>query len=122
MTAKMGALVTMEVKGIKEALADIAKYDQKIQLAVEAAIEKGVKNIGEAAQNRAPVKSGKLKKSGRAKFNKATMTGYASFSARYAHIVEFGSVTSPAQPFLFPSFQEEVPQVEKEIREAIKTP
>jgi HK97 gp10 family phage protein len=87
---------------------------------VEAAIEKGVKNIGEAAQKRVPVRSGKLKKSGRAKFDKASLTGTASFGARYAHIVEFGSVKSPARPFLFPSFQEEAPNIEKEIREAME--
>jgi HK97 gp10 family phage protein len=120
MSMKMDALTA--AGKIKEALAAIDKYDKKIRLAVEQAIEKGIKNIGRAAQSRAPVKSGKLKKSARVKMDKTTITGTAAFEARHARVVEFGSVNSRAQPFLFPAFQEEVPQVEKEIREALKKP
>ncbi|MDR3349326.1 MAG: HK97 gp10 family phage protein [Acidaminococcales bacterium] len=130
----------------------IGKYDYKVQLVAEEAINKGIKNISRLAKNRVPVRSGKLKKSGRSRFDKKNMSGRAQFNASYAHIVEFGAkghkvkpknkkamtvkgqgettLTSkeasvpalPARPFLFPSFQEEVPSIEKEIREAMKKP
>jgi HK97 gp10 family phage protein len=147
-----GDFVRTQVKGIKEALDSIGKYDCKVQLAAEEAINKGIKNINRLAKSRAPVQSGKLKKSGRAKMDKKNMSGRVQFSASYAHIVEFGAkahkvkpknkkamavkgqgettLTSkeasvparPARPFLFPSFQEEAPNIEKEIREAMKKP
>lgn len=109
----MATVKTSEVRGFKEIEALLKKLPEKTaEKVVNAALRSAANVIKKAAQDKAPVRTGALKKSLAVELDKSTKTGTtARIGAKrkiawYAHIVEFGSSHSAARPFLRPAFDE----------------
>lgn len=85
--------VRVEVIGLKEALRDVSIYDNKVWQGVGNSIKTGGRNVARLARTKAPVRTGKLKKSIKSSYksNKTTVESVVKSSARYAHLVEFGA-------------------------------
>ena len=113
------AKVTLEVRGVKETLANINLANSRVRKAVQEQVGKSALNIQREAKKRCPVDTGALR-------NSITVDFYGEMSAQigphmpYAPYVEFGTRKMPAKPYLFPAFEEERPKFEEELARAIK--
>ena len=111
--------IKLEVKGVKETLAQIDLRNKKVRQAVQEQVNKSALNIQREAKKRCPVDTGALR-------NSITVDFYGIMSAEigphmpYAPYVEYGTRKMRAQPFLFPAFEEERPKFEEELARAIK--
>ena len=137
--------VSMKVPELAAALKQIGAYDGKTAQKIEDAVSTATKNIAKGAKQRVPVLSGALKKSISSRFDKKTITGYVSAKEPYAHLVEFGhkgatvepvdkealtvngavveSAKVPnvgAKPYLRPAFEQEKPELIRNITQAVK--
>ena len=136
-------------KELQDALRSISAYDAKSRLRIEAAVEKSVKEMARLAKSRVPVKSGALKKSVFSSFRKLGCSGYFGAKAPHAHLVEFGvraAVAKPKKkealrivdtslsrfseeaeipargnrPFVRPSYEQERPELMRELKKAVQ--
>lgn len=82
--------ITPVNKELKKALKTISVYDHKSYERIEKALEDGVADVKRGAESRAPVNSGKLKKSIFTRTSKTSLVGYVGAKAPHAHLVEFG--------------------------------
>lgn len=111
--------IKLEVKGVKETLAKIDLTNAKVRKAVQEQVSKSALNIQREAKRRCPVDTGALR-------NSITVDFYGVMSAQigphmpYAPYVEYGTKKMEAQPFLFPAFEQERPNFEKGLTEAVK--
>lgn len=95
---------------------------------------KGAQDVLATAKQLAPVKSGKLRASGRARLlvdEKDTVSAIAGFSASHAHLVEFGTAqreqkstrratgSARKQPFLFPAYRMKLKSVKSRFARAL---
>lgn len=90
--------IRIEVEGIEKAIAQIKAYQGKAQIEAENALQDGAKAIMKKAKARVPVRSGRLKRSGRTRFQRNKMLAQAAFYAPHAHLVEFGAKATTVKP------------------------
>lgn len=83
---------------LNKALKQIAFYDGKTQLKVEAAISSGAKRVAADARRKVARDTGSLRKSIKSSFQKKTCTGFAKAMMPHAHLIENGVRTSVAKP------------------------
>ena len=107
-------------KEIQMNLANLADPKTMEKKVLKPAIRKGLRVILKTAKKKVPEKTGTLKKSFGVGFKKKTMIGRVGVRqksavvingknvdpAKYAHLVEFGTKTAPAHPFLRPALEE----------------
>jgi len=112
--------IKFEFKGIEETVANIKKLSPELKREIRQQVAKSALNIQKGAKDRCPVgKTGMLKAS-------ITVDFYGEMSAEigphmpYAPYVEYGTKKMEAQPFLFPAFEQERPNFEKGLAEAVK--
>ena len=86
-----GFQVKFSVPELQQAMNKMSAYDGRTAGKIEDAVSTSTKAISKGAKQRAPVRSGKLKKSISSRFDKKTITGYVSAKTPYAHLVEFGA-------------------------------
>lgn len=111
-----------------EGLADVLKQLDATPAALVAAltpvIEKHTKAMEARALSDVPVASGLLKSSIKseveAKPEKGWVFGRVGASAPHAHLVEFGTVSAPAQPFLTPAAESVRAGLESDAKAAIE--
>ena len=90
--------VYMDVPELQKTLDQIKAFDGKSRLKIEEAVSTSTKNIAKGARQRVPVRSGKLKKSIRSRFDKRAVTGYVQARQPHAHLVEFGAKGATVEP------------------------
>lgn len=83
---------------LNKALKQIAFYDGKTRLKVEAAISSGAKRVASDARRKVARDTGTLRKSIKSSFTKKNCTGYAKAMAPHAHLIENGVKKSVAEP------------------------
>ena len=93
-----GFRVYFDVPELEQTLGQLKAYDGKAALKVEEAVSTSTKNIAKGARQRVPVRSGKLKKSIRSRFDKRAVTGYVQARQPHAHLVEFGAKGATVEP------------------------
>ncbi|HBR33188.1 MAG TPA: hypothetical protein DD734_01030, partial [Firmicutes bacterium] len=93
-----GFRVYFDVPELEQTLGQLKAYDGKTALKVEEAVSASTKNIAKGARQRVPVRSGKLKKSIRSRFDKRAVTGYVQARQPHAHLVEFGAKGATVGP------------------------
>ena len=76
---------------LSKAIRSISAFDGKARLGVENAVRKGTKAIGRTARQKAPVRTGGLRKSIRTSFKSRAISGEVKAYAPHAHLVEFGA-------------------------------
>lgn len=135
---------------IRKTLNQIAFYDGKARLRVEAALAKGAHDMAKDAKAKVPVDSGVLKRSVFSNFKKVGLE--ATFGAKkpHAHLIEYGVKQSsaapkrkkamriadtiairytrksviiparPAHPFIEPAFESGVSDVVRDVKKAVQ--
>ena len=125
--------VTVKITGDKAILGSLSLMNVKGRIRLGQAVDRSSAAILVGAQARVPKRSGELAKTLRRKISPSglsatIMAGYGQLARKgkaagarargikvndgkgvYAPVVEFGSSTSPAQPFLFPALEAEKP-------------
>ncbi|MED4586669.1 HK97 gp10 family phage protein [Brevibacillus choshinensis] len=141
-------MAKLEVRGLAELTRKIAAMSPEMEKQIQKQIVTTAGKVRNAAKSRVPVRSGKLKKAIRVKYEKgklAASIGPRGKNAWYAHFVEFGTAAhatgkgsnlkrqkqhgrihpgSDAQPFLVPAWEQERPQyiadMTKLVRDVVK--
>lgn len=72
-------------------LREISAWDGKSRLKVETVLRKGTTEIAREARQRAPKRTGTLRKSIKQRFSAMRLEGQVFSELPYAHLVEFGS-------------------------------
>lgn len=97
--------INAKVDGIDKVMNKIRSYESSVQNESKKEIQRATIAIQSGATQRSPVDTGNLKNSNHYNIINGGWTGEAYNSANYAAHVEYGTWKTPAQPFLFPSFE-----------------
>lgn len=111
-----------EFKGKQQLFNKLRRLPDSVQDKVKAATLQGAEMIADDARNRVPVRSGKLKRSIKARRSEKNEFGAVAGSDEfYSRFVEFGTQKTTAQPFLFPAFKANRKRVMDNVRRSVKT-
>lgn len=109
--------VRFNIKGIKELNAKLRRIDVRVERDIDNEIKRSTLNVESAAKQRAPVDTGRLRSSIRSLLEK--LRGQVFTDVIYSKFIEFGTSRMAAQPFLFPSWEEERPRLIERIRKIL---
>ena len=137
--------VNLGIKDLERKLAEINNYGTQAQAKIHSAVQTSTTNIMLGAKRRVPVKSGELVKNITMKYDGAKNIGVVKAKSPHAHLIEYGvkavhetpstkkalkigdrfaaSANIPARkehPFMRPAFEDEKPNLIKNIEAAIK--
>ena len=113
----MAIKVTCNMQGIRELQAAIRTFDSTMQRYVHAKLVSWAEDVKTEAIRRAPVKTGHLRSSIYSLVKDWVVNIGAE--ATYALFIELGTRYLRARPYLYPSIQQYLPQLEQAISEAI---
>jgi HK97 gp10 family phage protein len=102
------------IKGLDRLNAKLAKLLPAMQEAAVEAIEQGLVEIREDAQQLAPVESGDLRDSIRTEMR--GNEGKVVVGVDYGAFVEMGTYDTEAQPYLYPAYTSNKEQIKQDIR------
>lgn len=100
----------LQVHGLDNLIRKIEGLPPELEKQIRRHILKTANKVRNNAKARVPVRTGALKKSIRAKYEKDKLSatiGPRGKNAWYAHFVEFGTVRSRAKPFMNPAWEQE---------------
>jgi len=113
----MAIKVSCNIQGIRELQAAIRTFESTMQRYVHTKLVSWAEDVKTEAIRRAPVRTGHLRDSIYALVKDWTVNIGAE--ATYALFVELGTRYLRARPYLWPSIQQYLPQLEQAISEAI---
>jgi len=113
----MAIKVTCNIQGIRELQAALHTFDSTMQRYVHAKLVGWAEEVKTEAMRRVPVKTGYLRSSIYGLVKDWVVNVGAE--ATYALFVELGTRYLRARPYLYPSIQQYLPQLEQAISEAI---
>jgi HK97 gp10 family phage protein len=113
----MAVEITCDVEGIEEFKAAVEQFDSGMQRHVHRLLVSWAADVKALAKQLAPVRTGHLRSSIYAKISE--WVAEVGAEATYALFVELGTRHMQAQPYLYPAIQENLPQLEAIICEAI---
>lgn len=110
--------VACDVQGLAEFQAAMLKFDAVMQSRVSIALSGWATSVRAAAMAKVPVKTGYLQSTIYAEVRDwvAEIGAYAA----YAYFVEMGTRYMQAHPYLYPAFQEYLPELEAILNGAIE--
>jgi HK97 gp10 family phage protein len=142
----------IRISGLKETIAGLKSYDNRKQMAIKQIVAGSAFNIEANAKKRASVDTGRMRSSITNEFSDSGFTAKTVVPVDYAAYVEFGTSPhfppvhalrrwakrhgvnewavakgiskngTPAQPFLFPSFLQEKPRFNSNLRSEMRKP
>ena len=140
--------MSIKVQGLDEAIKALSKYGEEVARDTAKAMNTTMLAVQSSAKRRAPVDTGRLRASiVTTKASKEDLVASTVVGVNYAPYIEFGTGAYardylasqdaemqryamqfyingrgklPARPFLFPSFEEERPKLEKELVKLLK--
>lgn len=120
--ARPGSSIRMSVNivGMNEVIGRLNKLDVASRVAVRSEVTKSANRIRKAARQRVPINTKKLQQSIRARYSTDKLSAEIGPTIFYAHFVEFGTVDTPAKPFMHPSWEEERPKYMDAIKKAMR--
>jgi len=112
----------IEIEGLDSWESWIGGVASTLESQVTKQVDKSGSNIERAAKFNAPVDTGDLRKSLTKEMNRSISTPTAEvFSLLpYADDVEVGTSRQRAQPYAFPALNQEIPKLEKSIRDIMR--
>lgn len=113
----MAIKVSCNIQGIREFQAALHTFDSTMQRYVHAKLASWAEDVKTEAMRRAPVKTGHLRSSIYSLVKDWVVNIGAE--ATYALFIELGTRYLRARPYLYPSIQQYLPQLEQAISEAI---
>lgn len=108
----------VKVTNINKVIDNIEKYRTDVKEKTQQVLAEGGERIQNEAQSRAPVRTGTLR--GSIESRTEDMRVEVVATTDYAAFVEFGTRNQEPQPFLTPAFELILPQIERDIEEALK--
>ena len=114
----MGVEVSMEIEGVEQFKAAMAKLDSGMQRHVHRQLVSWAADVKALARRIVPVRTGHLRSSIFAKIEE--WVAQIGAEATYALFVELGTRYMRARPYLFPAIREHLPRLETIISEAIE--
>ena len=106
----------IDISGARDARMRIARYQVRKFAATKNLVVRTANNILRNARRRAPVKSGRLRKSIVRHFNDTKTAAFVRAVAPHAHLVEFGTAQGAGpRPFLFPAAEGQRSKYNKEL-------
>ncbi|HXV74403.1 MAG TPA: HK97-gp10 family putative phage morphogenesis protein [Sphingomonadales bacterium] len=116
-------MILLKFKNLPSLRRGLAAYAGKVRDGARAGVEAGAEAIAAGARARVPVETGRLRESIGITAANASLNGAISAAvnaaAPYARFVEFGTLQSPARPFLHPAALEHFPDILRDIRSAL---
>lgn len=97
--------VRIVTDGLAEVTATLAALPNAFRVQAAITIGEAAEIIEQEAKARVPVLTGTLQASIGANIREDGLSAAVGSGARYAPVVEFGSKTQPAQPWLYPAFR-----------------
>ena len=94
------------IKGSEKLRRQLLSIPDLLAVPIKKQIAEGLQQVQKTAQQNAPVRTGALKKSIKTEIETDGLKGRVYSDAPHAHLVEFGTVNAPAQPFMFPAWRE----------------
>jgi HK97 gp10 family phage protein len=104
------------MSGLRRALLNATKEGTR---AVQIEVLRSALRIQARARERCPVDTGRLRNSIAIELDEDRLSGSVGTNVDYAPYVEFGTVHMAAQPYLFPSIEEEQPEFIRRLREQL---
>lgn len=106
----------VDISGIRSSQIRISRYQVKKYAQCQKLIVKTANNIRRNARRRAPVKSGRLRKSIVRHFNDTKTAAFIRAVAPHAHLVEYGTAQGAGpRPFLIPAAEGQRSKYDKEL-------
>jgi HK97 gp10 family phage protein len=115
----MAGELTVELKGVDGVLNKLKAYANGTRTRVENVIAETLLTIEADAKELAPVDTGLLRSSIHSNLQ-GSFKGTVSVNVDYAIHIEYGTVKTPAQPFLIPAYQKNKDEFLKALKEALK--
>jgi HK97 gp10 family phage protein len=108
----------LELRGLADLEVRVSRWEVRKIAAMRALVKNTANNIRRNAKRRAPVVTGRLRKSISVKYADDKLTAFVRAVAPYAHIVENGSAVTGAspKPFIEPAFQGQKEKYEQKLR------
>ena len=115
--SKTSYKMAVYLKGLSDVQRTVSKWQAGRYHKVQQLIKKTANNIKRNARRRAPVKTGRLRKSIMVFYGPDRLTAYVRAVAPHSHLVEYGSAVmgSGPRPFLEPAATGQVEKYKKEI-------
>lgn len=107
-----------EIRGDKALVARLKKIATMDD--VKEVVKVNTTEVQRGAQRKAPVDTGNLRRSIGIEFTDGGLTGRVSPTAEYAAYLEFGTRFMTAQPFMRPTFYQQVNQFKKDLDRLVR--
>jgi HK97 gp10 family phage protein len=114
----VGVEVSIDIEGVEQFKAAMQRLDSGMQRHVHRQLVSWAADVKALAKRIVPVRTGHLRSSIYAKIQ--GWVAQIGAEATYAMFVEFGTRYMRARPYLYPSIQRYLPQLEAIISEAIE--
>jgi HK97 gp10 family phage protein len=112
--------LTVEIKGVDEAVLKFNRFDTVVADRVRAVVKDIAHDIERGAKQKCPVDTGRLRASITTQLSSDGFGAEIGTNVDYAEYVEFGTVKMEAQPYLFPSLEEQRTHYENQMKAAVK--
>lgn len=111
--------IDVQMQGVAEAMKKIKDYEVEKLDEVKEIVAASAVTIESNAIARTPVDTGNLKGSINTRIYDDGLSASIGTPIEYAPYVEYGTRRAKAQPFLFPSFEAEIPRYLADIKKAL---
>jgi HK97 gp10 family phage protein len=111
-----------EIQGLEKLLSELTAFEDNKKSDVSQIVKETAFRVQAGAKQRSPVDTGHLKRNIKVEIASdelSALVGTRKEDVGYAEHVEFGTSRSPAQPFLFPSAEEEYPEYLQKLAKAV---
>lgn len=99
-----------KIQGLSEFITFTEKLSKDVGEQAKEVVKQATLQTERNAKQLAPVDTGYMRNSISSTFTHGGLVGTVTSNAEYALFVEFGTTTQPAQPFMFPSFHQNMQQ------------
>jgi HK97 gp10 family phage protein len=110
---------TVELEGTEQVIGVLNRFNAKASLRVSDAIKESAQEMAKRMRERVRVRSRKLRNSIRVSMAYDGLSAEVGPRLWRAHFEEFGTVHSPANPFVRPAFDQEQPNYIKRMEKAL---
>lgn len=113
----------IRVEGIEDVLKEFNRFDRESRENLRKAVRRNANTLRNAIRNRAPVRSGNLRDSISARYDKdgfGADVGPTRPKGSHAHFLEFGTIKMAARPFITPAAEEQREKYLNDVRNAVR--
>lgn len=109
----------ISIQGLDFALRKIQGYSDKVKENLKDAVHEHTEAMADTARSTVPVDTGRLKSEIETDYSSGGFFGRARSKTPYAHIVELGTATHTAQPYMNPAYVQEKPKFIESVKRIV---